>query len=37
MRDCNFDGGTRLVEGLRCKPEGRVFDSRWGYWDFLLT
>jgi hypothetical protein len=28
---------VRLVEALRCKPEGRGFDSRWGRWDFSLT
>jgi hypothetical protein len=27
---------AQLVEALRYKPEGRGFDSRWGYWDFSL-
>jgi len=34
-------GGTllvaQLVEALRYKPEGGGFDSRWCYWNFLLT
>jgi hypothetical protein len=25
---------TQLVEVLRYKPEGRVFDSRWCHWIF---
>jgi hypothetical protein len=25
-----------LVETLRYKPEGRGFDSGWGYWDVIL-
>jgi hypothetical protein len=25
-----------VVEALRCKPEGREFDSRWGRWIFLI-
>ena len=25
---------AQLVEALRYKPEGRVFDSRWSYWIF---
>jgi hypothetical protein len=30
---------TQLFESLRCKPEGRRFDSnsRWSHWDFSLT
>jgi hypothetical protein len=28
---------AQLVEALHYKPEGCGFDSRWGYWDFLLT
>ena len=32
-----FDKLARLVEALRSKPEDRGFDSRLGYWDFLLT
>jgi hypothetical protein len=28
---------AQLVEALRYKPEGRVFDSRWCHWIFLLT
>jgi len=28
---------AQLVEALRCKPEGRGFDSRWCHWDFSLT
>jgi hypothetical protein len=28
---------AQLVEALRYKPEGRGFDSRWGYWGFSLT
>jgi hypothetical protein len=27
---------AQLVEGLRYKPEGRGFGSRWGLWDFSL-
>jgi hypothetical protein len=27
----------QLVEALRCQPEGRGFDSRWGHWNFSLT
>jgi hypothetical protein len=27
----------KLVETLCCKPEGRLFDSRWVLWDFSLT
>jgi len=27
--------GAQLVEALRYTPEGRAFDSRWSYWDFL--
>ena len=23
---------AQLVEALRCKPDGRGFDSRWCYW-----
>jgi hypothetical protein len=26
-----------MVEVLRCKPEGSMFDSRWRYWYFSLT
>ena len=26
-----------MVEGLRYKPEGREFDSRWSQWNFSLT
>ena len=29
--------GTRLVEALRYKPEGRGFDSRLSHWNFSLT
>jgi hypothetical protein len=29
--------GGAVVEALRYKPEGRVFDSRWCYWIFSLT
>ena len=25
---------ARLAEALRYKPEGRGFDSQWGYWNF---
>jgi hypothetical protein len=28
---------AQLVEALRYKSEGRVFDSRWCHWNFLLT
>jgi len=28
---------AQLVEALLYKPEGRVFDSRWCHWNFLLT
>ena len=28
---------AQLVEALRYKPEGRVFDSRWCHWNFSLT
>jgi hypothetical protein len=28
---------VQLVEALRCKPEGRGFDSRWCHWNFSLT
>ena len=28
---------AQLVEALRYKPEGRVFDSRWCQWNFSLT
>jgi hypothetical protein len=28
---------AQLVEALRCKQEGRGFDSRWGHWDFSLN
>ena len=28
---------VQLVEALGYMPEGRRFDSRWGYWDFSLT
>jgi len=28
---------TQLVEPLRCKPEGRGFDSRWCHWNFSLV
>jgi len=27
-------GVMQLVEALRCKPEGRGFDSRWRHWYF---
>jgi hypothetical protein len=27
----------QLVDALCYKPEGRVFDSRWCYWNFSLT
>jgi hypothetical protein len=26
-----------LLEALRYKPAGRVFDSRWRHWNFLVT
>jgi hypothetical protein len=29
------DGGGTVV--LRCKSEGRWFDSRWCHWNFSLT
>jgi hypothetical protein len=28
---------VHLVEALRFKMEGRMFDSQWGHWDFSLT
>ena len=28
---------AQLVEALRCKSEGRGFDSRWCHWNFSLT
>jgi len=28
---------VQLVEALRCKPEGRGFDSRCCHWSFTLT
>jgi hypothetical protein len=28
---------VQLVEALRCKPEGRGFDSRLGHFDFSLA
>jgi len=28
---------TQLVEALRYKSEGRVFDFRWCHWNFLLA
>jgi hypothetical protein len=28
---------AQLVEALRCKSDGRGFDSRWCYWNFSLT
>jgi hypothetical protein len=28
---------VQLVETLRCKPEGRGFDSRWCDWNLSLT
>ena len=31
------DAVAQLVETLRCKSEGRVFDSRWCHWNFSLT
>ena len=27
---------AQLVEALRCKPEGRGFDSRWYHWKFFI-
>jgi len=30
-------GVVQFVEALRCKPEGRGFDSRWCHWNFSLT
>ena len=27
----------QLFEALRCKQEGRGFDSRWCYWNFSFT
>ena len=35
-----LDSGTvaaQLVEALRYKSEGRVFESRWCHWNFSLT
>jgi len=29
--------GTRFVDALRYKPEGRGIDSRWCHWNFSLT
>ena len=38
---CLHGGGgyavAQLVEALRCKPEGRRFDSRWCHWNTSLT
>jgi hypothetical protein len=37
---CTLQLGYRvaqLVEALRYKPEGRVFDSRWSHWNYLVT
>jgi len=28
---------AQLVEALRCKPEGRGFDSRWCHWNYSST
>ena len=28
---------AQLIEALRYKPEDRVFDSQWCYWNFSLT
>jgi hypothetical protein len=28
---------AQLVEALRCEPEGRGFDFRWGHWNFSFT
>jgi hypothetical protein len=28
---------AQLVEALRYKPEGHVFDSQWCHWNFSLT
>jgi hypothetical protein len=28
---------AQSVEAMRCKPEGRGFDSRWCNWYFSLT
>jgi hypothetical protein len=36
----NYEWGhtvAQLVVALRYKSEGRGFDSRWSYWNFLLT
>jgi hypothetical protein len=33
---CMWYAMAQLVEALRYKPEGRGFDSRWGYWNFLV-
>jgi hypothetical protein len=30
-------GVAHLVEALRCKPDGRGFDSGWSHWNFLVT
>ena len=30
-------GVVQLVETLRYKPEGRLFDSRWCHWNLSLT
>ena len=27
---------AQLVEALRCKPEGRGFDSQWCHWNFFI-
>ena len=40
MTDYNSDTGARVgivVKGLRYKPAGRGFDSRWCHWNFLVT
>jgi hypothetical protein len=36
MKDLRYQI-TQLVEALCYKLEGRVFDSRFGHWDFSLT
>ena len=34
---CTGHAVARLVDALRHKSEGRVFDSRWCHWNFSLT
>ena len=37
MRDVRRCAVAQLVEEVRCKPEGRVFDSQWSRWNFSVT